>query len=91
MSRGASLSQHPHSSAHHIATSNANSVQSHPIVAYPRHPVKLSCHSSGQAQPRRSSPETRASLPLGKDPKAISELQGVVLTLASPGSDRGRL
>lgn len=63
----------------------------HPInVSYPRHhPVKV-VNSSEQNRARRSSPESRgrASL-LGKVDSR--ELEGVVLTLASPGSDQGRL
>ncbi|KAH6805852.1 hypothetical protein C2S51_030683 [Perilla frutescens var. frutescens] len=78
VSRGAILSQHPHSPAHHIASSDANSVQNHPIVAFSRHPE--------QAQPRRPSPDSSRGALRGN-----SELQGVVLTLASPGTDRGRL
>ncbi|XP_057778814.1 tip elongation aberrant protein 1-like isoform X2 [Salvia miltiorrhiza] len=90
VSRGAILSHHPHSSPHHVGASN---VQNHaiPIVAYPRHPVKVLGHGPEQAQPRRSSPERRGSLPFGKESRAKSELQGVVLTLASPGSDRSRV
>ncbi|KAL1545983.1 tip elongation aberrant protein 1-like isoform X1 [Salvia divinorum] len=89
VSRGATLSHHPHSSPH------ASNVQNHaiPIVAYPtpRHPMKVVGHVSEQAQLRRLSPERRASLPIAKESRAKSELQGVVLTLASPGSDRSRI
>lgn len=94
--RGAVLGQHPVSLAHQITVNHANSGQNHSNVTYPRHPVKLLapglCHSSEQTQSRRSSPENRSSIPLGKDSRANNELQGVVLTLASPGSDHhGRL
>lgn len=90
MSQGTILSDHPHSSPHHIGASNVQN-QAIPIVAYPRHPVKVVGHGSEQAQPRRSSQERRGSLPFEKESRAKSELQGVVLTLASPGSDRGRV
>ena len=84
VTRGATFSHHPHSSPH------ASNVQN-PIVAFPRHPVKVVGHVSEQAQLRRLSPERRASLPIAKESRAKSELQGVVLTLASPGSDRSRI
>lgn len=87
MSRGAIVSQH------HLS-SNAGCLHNHaisPIVAYPRHPVKLVETGFDQAQARRSPPEIRGSTPIGKEAMAKSELQGVVLTLASPGSDRGRV
>ncbi|KAI3448477.1 hypothetical protein Pfo_005142 [Paulownia fortunei] len=99
VSRGAILGHHPLSFTHQIAVDHANSGQNYSNVAYPRHSqqaakllVPESCHSAEQTQSRRSSPENRAPpLTLGKYSRANSELQGVVLTLASPGSDHGRL
>lgn len=87
VSRGAIVSQHHHSS-------NAGCLHNHamnPIIAYPRHPAKLLETGFDQAQARRSPPEIRGSTPIRKESRAKSELQGVVLTLASPGSDRGRV
>lgn len=87
VTRGATLSHH-HPQSFPLASNVPNHTA--PIVAFPRHPVKLVGHVSEQAQLRRLSPERRASLPVAKESRAKSELQGVVLTLASPGSDRSR-
>ncbi|KAK4424527.1 Rho GTPase-activating protein gacHH [Sesamum alatum] len=98
VSRGAVLGQQPAPFAHHTAVNHANSGQR---LAYPRHhsqqPTKMltpqPCHSSEQTQTqsRRSSPENRSVLALGRHSRVNSELQGVVLTLASPGTDHARL
>ncbi|GFP87936.1 tip elongation aberrant protein 1 [Phtheirospermum japonicum] len=72
---------------------HANSGRNNSNVAYLRHldrPVKMPAPCE-QTQSRRSSPENRAPLGFGKDSRSNSELQGVVLTLASPGSGLGGL
>ncbi|KAL7082153.1 hypothetical protein ACP275_14G081900 [Erythranthe tilingii] len=87
VSRGAFLGQHPLPPAHHNGFNHENSgVNNNASVAYPRltnQPVKKA----------RFSPENGTTLRLEKDSRAINntELQGVVLTLASPGSDHVRL
>ncbi|KAL0375836.1 UNVERIFIED_CONTAM: Rho GTPase-activating protein gacHH [Sesamum calycinum] len=92
---GAILGQQPSLSAHQIAVNHANSGQSVACSRLPQQPAKMlappPCHSSEQTQSRRSSPENRAILALGKDSRVNTELQGVVLTLASPGSAHGGL
>ncbi|KAK6143847.1 hypothetical protein DH2020_024195 [Rehmannia glutinosa] len=93
VSRGAIRGQHPISVTHPIAVNRTNSGENYSNVAYPRHfhqqPVKLLAPSE-QTQSKKSSPENRVTLPSGNDSiRAKSELHGVVLTLASPGSDHG--
>ncbi|KAG8363912.1 hypothetical protein BUALT_Bualt19G0071800 [Buddleja alternifolia] len=98
VSRGAVLGQHSLPFAHQIAVNNAIGGKNNSSVGYQRHsqqPPKVlapgAVHSLEQTQPRRLSPEMRAPISLGKELTVNSELQGVVLTLASPGSDHGRL
>ncbi|XP_011092156.1 acyl-CoA-binding domain-containing protein 4-like isoform X2 [Sesamum indicum] len=97
VSGGAVLGQQPSLFAHQIAVNHANSGQNVACPRLPQQPAKMlappPCHSSEQTQTesRRSSPENRALLALGKDSRVNSELQGVVLTLASPGTTHGRL
>lgn len=77
--RGAVIDQHPLSFKHHDAVNHVSSGQSNGGVGYPRY----------YRQPTRmvqSSPERRSRLCVERE-----ELQGVVLTLASPGSEHGGL
>ncbi|KAL0454637.1 UNVERIFIED_CONTAM: Rho GTPase-activating protein gacHH [Sesamum latifolium] len=95
VSGGAVLGQQPSLFAHQVAVNHANSGQNVACPRLPQQPAKMlappPCQSSEQTQSRRSSPEDRAVLALGKDSRLNSELQGVVLTLASPGTTNGRL
>ncbi|KAL3638216.1 hypothetical protein CASFOL_017587 [Castilleja foliolosa] len=75
------------------AVNHGNSGRNDSNVAYTRHyerPVKMLAPCE-QTQSRRLSPENRAPLGFGKESRANSELEGVVLTLASPGSGLGGL
>ncbi|KAL6514818.1 hypothetical protein OROGR_020397 [Orobanche gracilis] len=89
-SKGATRDQHPISSTQRISVNRANSVQNYSSVAYPR-PVQGAVKMLAPIERNRSSPEDGVSLPFGKYSNADRELQGVVLTLASPGSNFERL
>ncbi|KAL2490161.1 Uncharacterized protein Adt_25789 [Abeliophyllum distichum] len=92
--RGAILGHHSTSLTCQTVRDHA---KNHATIPYPRHSqqstkvVGRGSHQSfGQTQSRRSIPEIRTHLTLGKDSELKSELQGVVLTLGGPGSDEGR-
>lgn len=79
------VGQQPLPFSHQSGPNHANARKNHFNVAYAQQPVKLMAPFSRQTQPRLPQ-GIRTTLPLGRDSKLNSELQGVVLTLA-PGSD----
>ncbi|CAL5330085.1 RING finger protein B-like isoform X1 [Camellia sinensis] len=98
VSRGATLGQNPST----LSSQRANVAQpcaphvnhvSPTFIRHPRQPTTHSVPESGQnlrqAHIARPSPVIRAASSIGKEPKLRIDLQGVDLTLGSPGTGHG--